>query len=208
MEGDIEFWVKFLGGVMVTINGIVGWFVIKAKNSVNREDQFRDDILQELGNLREENREIKAKYEASLSQIAELKLQFAMLEKEWTLKIEMFESAHNDLPVPMWLKDEKGKMLSLNGAYEQTFLLPRGFSKDDYIGKYDSDVWPADTAVSWEANDLYVYTTGETWNGTEVVPDKDDNPIVWRITKFVRKANGIKLGIGGIAVPKLEEEEK
>lgn len=201
-------WLEDSSGVLAALFGLLstvfGLFYIKEKNATNKEAVFRDDILKEIQFLREENNALKEKYEESIRQMSELKLQFAILEQEWKLKIQMFESAHNDLPIPMWLKDENGKILSINGAYERIFLNPRGYEKNDYV--YDSDVWPAEIAEQFGKHDKQVLRDKTTWVGYEKVPDKNDVIHEWMIIKFVRYANGIVLGIGGIAVPKMKED--
>lgn len=116
-------------------------------------------------------------------------------------KVELLESAHQDLPLPMWLKDSNGIMMALNSEYEETFLIPNGKSKDDYIGKTDFDVWDKTTATIFNNHDKMVFRTGKKFDGVEEVPDINGDKHKWRIIKYVRYSGRTKIGIAGIALP-------
>lgn len=168
------------------------------------EDQFRDDIIAELNTLRNEVKYWTEKYYSLADEYSKLSSDMKLLERDLTMKIALFESAHSDLPLPMWLKDPDGKMLSLNDAYEFEFLKPFGLTKDDYIGKYDTDVWPKEISEEYYENDRKVYLTGETWEGVEMVARPDSGIVEeWQIVKYLRQSSGVKIGIGGIAIKML-----
>lgn len=199
MDLFLKYLFEILLGVIAIINGVAGYFVVKAKNQVNKEDAFRDDILRELQSIREENKQLRKDYEKLLKEHNDLKLQFALVEKEWRTKIELFESAHKDLPVPMWLKDREGVMLSLNDSYESVFLRPRGYTRDDYVGNHDTAVWEEQTAKIFSANDRHVLRRGVTWRGIERLEMADGTYKDWHIVKYVRYIDGYPIGIGGFA---------
>lgn len=143
-------------------------------------------IIEDNKRLRKENEEIST-----------LKTEVGQLQNAVTL----MESAHQDLPVPMWLKDANGKMLALNPSYEEIFLIPRGYVRKDYVGHFDEDVWPKDVANSFTANDRKVFRTGIVYNGFEMVPDAHGVLRKWQVIKYVRYSGRVKIGIGGIAIP-------
>ncbi|GIV82560.1 MAG: hypothetical protein KatS3mg051_1914 [Anaerolineae bacterium] len=116
-------------------------------------------------------------------------------------QVLMLESAHQDLPLPMWLKDRDGRMLALNTEYEREFLIPRGYTRDDYIGQYDSAVWPEGIANIFADNDRYVVRTGDVLHTIEPVPDAEGVPRDWIIIKYPRRVSGVVVGVGGIAIP-------
>lgn len=205
MEENLGFWVKLIGSFITLIGLYLTYVVSRSKAHADKENNFRDDILAELSNIRAENSALREKIELLSKENNELNTKIKILEHEWQIKVQLFESAHNDLPLPMWLKDKDGKMLSLNPMYEQIFLIPRGFSREDYVNNYDSDVWPSDVAEAFGRHDKHVYETGKTWVGIEEVPDKEDRLINWRIIKYIRYAQGVRLGIAGIAIPIQEE---
>jgi len=132
-----------------------------------------------------------------LRQLRLLKSQVKVLQE----KVTMLESSHQDAPIPIWLKDKFGIMLALNPAYEKTFLFPIGKTRDDYLHRSDYDIWPDDIAAEYIKNDKMVQRTMDVWIGYENVIDQQGNKVQWRIIKYPRTANGVLIGIAGIAVP-------
>lgn len=115
-------------------------------------------------------------------------------------RLIIMESAHQDAPIPMWLKDTSGKMLSVNPAYEQEFLVPMGFTKDDYIGHTDSEVWGTEIGAEYALNDAVVAATKEMWLGTETVATPKGK-FQYAIMKYPRMENNFLIGVAGIAIP-------
>ena len=76
-----------------------------AANQVN--NSFRDDLMAELKIQREENKELRDKVEQLVRENSEIKANFKALESQLQMRIALFESAHTDLPLPMWLKDPR-----------------------------------------------------------------------------------------------------
>lgn len=116
-------------------------------------------------------------------------------------KLLLLESATNDLPIPMWLKDLDGTMLSLNKAYEWLFLLPNNLRAEDYIGKHDSDVWPEEVAEEFGKNDRTVISNKSVEKFYETVSIDGENK-EFLIIKFPRKVGNTIVGIAGIAIDK------
>lgn len=116
-------------------------------------------------------------------------------------KVTLLESAHQSAPIPMWLKDSFGIMLALNESYEQLFLKPRNYTRDDYLYKGDEAVWPEDLVTEFRRNDLMVARTGEVWKGFETIVDHQGKLTQWQIIKYPRKVDNITIGIAGIAIP-------
>ncbi len=201
-EPESQFLKYVIPAAAAIIGSLLTYFSTKKKVAHDVEDRFRDDVLREVAELRKRNDDLTSKNEILVREIAKLKTELKLIEREWSIKIALFESAHSDLPLPMWLKDEKGKMLALNDAYERQFLRPFGLSKSDYLNHYDSDVWPQEIAEQFLKHDTKVLESGQVWEGVELVPDPDDERILqkWQIVKYLRTSAGIKIGIGGIAV--------
>ena len=132
-----------------------------------------------------------------LRQLTQLKAQVNVLQQ----KVTMLESSHQDAPIPIWLKDQFGIMLALNPAYEKTFLLPIGKTRDDYLHRSDYDIWPDEVAAEYIKNDKMVQRTMDIWIGYENIIDHQGNKVKWKIIKYPRTANGVLIGIAGIAVP-------
>lgn len=55
-------------------------------------------------------------------------------------KIILLEAANHEIPIPMWLKDEKGVLLAVNNAYEDMILTPNMITTDYAIGKVDEEL--------------------------------------------------------------------
>lgn len=150
--------------------------------------------------------------ESLLKRIAKLELDVVQLREESTLlrlenqelktRLAIMESAHQDAPIPMWLKDTAGVMLALNSAYEREFLRPLGKKQSDYVGKTDLEVWGPDIAREYGANDGEVQATRKMWLGTETVPQKDGTVAKYAIMKYPRMEGSYLIGIAGIAIPK------
>lgn len=126
------------------------------------------------------------------TELQSLRLELADLRS----KVILMESAHSDAPLPMWLKDINGRMLSVNKAYEESVLIPMGKTATDYIGKTDFDIWPKEIAAVFKKNDIEAIETGRA-----VWAIEEGNGQKYQVIKYIRYAGNIKLGIAGIAIP-------
>lgn len=199
MELFIEIGKFVLTGILS--GGLVGAIVSWRKS---KRDDFdiliktwkldNDRLREEMDKLREQFKEI----EKSLD-----------LEKEKSNhlqnKIILLESAHHDLPFPMWLKDENGVMLSINPAYEKKFLIPMGLEAKDYLFKKDEDVWGAAIAKEYGRHD-YVAKVKGLFIGNETISLKgSDISEEWHVVKYARYLGGVLIGIAGIAIPVIKK---
>lgn len=212
-------WVEIIGGLVTVIVAVISSLGVVYKvskgstldekrlqldnstNKLNAEASMRADLRQQLQDLRNEFNNLRDKYDLILKENGELRAELSSIRATMSLKISMFETARQNIPIPIWLKDTNGVMLSLNPAYEEIFLLPRNLTKEDYIGNTDYDVWPKKIADVFSENDRLVYTTGKTWQGTELISDKNGNTHPWHIMKYVRYSGDTKIGVEGIAFP-------
>ena len=155
---------------------------------------------------KDENTRLRADVDKQSKEIDKLKK--ALLEEKHESNILLsrlstLESSHLSLPIPQWLKDTNGIMISVNDAYEKEFLLPFGKTKADYLGKTDFDVWPEEVAEAFVSNDRLVYHSKGFWVGVEPIRhENEDLTRYWQIMKYVRRDNGIIVGIGGLAMPR------
>lgn len=116
-------------------------------------------------------------------------------------QLENMKKAYPDLPIPLWLKDRSGVMLSLNDAYEKAFLIPQGKHRGDYIMQTDKDIWPKEIAELFKKNDLKAIERGRSIRIVfEEVP-KMDILKNWQFLKYPYFIDGTLIGIGGIAIP-------
>lgn len=175
-------WGQILLAILLPILGGFGQYLLGRR----KEQRIDFDLI--VKRLDIENNECKETNQLLIKKVA-------MLEN----KVLLLESAHQSLPVPMWLKSMDGTMLALNPAYERVFLKPNKLTTIDYIGKKDHEVWPEEIADAFRSHDMKVQTSGKTLETTELVPI-DGVMTKWHIIKYIRFSDGIPIGIGGMAV--------
>lgn len=121
---------------------------------------------------------------------------------EMQITLLYIKSAHYSSPFASWVKNRNGIMMTVNEAYEETFLKPRGLTKFQYLGYKDNAVWPDNLAEEYAKNDAYVMEQQVEWRGHETVMLKSKK-VQWRISKWpIFDDTGRKVvGIAGMAFP-------
>lgn len=128
--------------------------------------------------------------------------------QELRYKLQIFESSHADIPLPMWLKDTDGTMLFLNKQYEDTFLIPRGYEANDYVGHKDDAVWGDEIAVAFQLNDRKVIRSKKPVRTIEPLIDEEGDTYYCEILKYPRSASGRVIGISGIVLKTAKTKEE
>lgn len=115
----------------------------------------------------------------------------------------ILSSSHDSSPLPQWVKDDEGRVLAVNRAYERLFLIPRGYKISDYLHHTDAAVWPPEVAEEFTLNDHEVWRRREVMDLEERIEMPDKSLQKMRIIKYPRYAAGIEqpIGIAGIAIP-------
>ena len=172
-----------------------------AKERVN-QDEFQAIVEQwqsDNERLRDENENYRKVEKDLYKKLSSLEKQIQNLQT----KLLLMESAHQHLPIPSWLKDTDGKMLSVNKAYETNFLIPNGFTKFDYMGKTDVEIWGEKIASEYKETDENALKCDQKyWFGHQpIIVGKSDETTKWKVLKYVRYVNDVAIGIGGIAIP-------
>lgn len=103
---------------------------------------------------------------------------------------------------PTWSKDRQGRMVWLSPSYEQAF----GIRAVDYVGRFDSDVWDAETAAQFQKHDREVVDRGVAVQFIEMVPESVDDPSKGKRPWFVEKMpwfdeTGSIKGVAGYCMP-------
>lgn len=94
------------------------------------------------------------------------------------------------------LKDVEGRYLLINSRFEELFQM----SRDEIVGKTDSDVFPDHVADQIRANDREVLRRGKAAEFEEWVPRPNGEARAFISVKFpLRSPEGIIHSIGGIA---------
>lgn len=178
--------------------GLIGTFLtFKLNNRKQKASEFqmllkeRKDITEALTNrmdsMEVELRRLREKEAEQAKEISSLRNQ-----------LMLFESSHIDIPLPMWLKDNKGKMVFFNEYYEDMFLISRGYTRNDYLGNDDFSVWSEEIAKAFISNDEEVIRTKKHIRKIEKLEDKNGEPYYAEILKYPRKFNRDVIGISGI----------
>lgn len=178
-------------GLMQLALAVISGGLIQAFLSflIRKRETNRGDFAQIVNTWKEDNLRLREENELLRRTLNDHESKIRALQYQVT----MLESAHQDLPVPMWLKDLEGNMLSLNKEYEKVFLEPLGKTIDDYIGRKDVDIWPKEVAEKFRNNDEAVLREQGPIHFT-------DENIGYKIIKFPRYASGAIVGIAGIAI--------
>jgi len=109
---------------------------------------------------------------------------------------ERFRTFMDNSPAIAWAKDEEGRHIYLNRAYEQRFHV----RLEDWRGKTDFELWPPEIARAFRQSDLAVLAAGHTLDMVEKATDPDGTYSWWWIFKFpFRDASGQRY-VGGVGI--------
>jgi PAS domain S-box-containing protein len=101
----------------------------------------------------------------------------------------------DNAPAVIFLKDNQGRYITLNRRYIELFHV----NPDDFVGKTDAELFPAEVAAKFRVNDELVRKAAKPLTFEEVAPH-DDGPHTYIAVKFpVKDAQGSVVAIGGVA---------
>lgn len=156
--------------------------VDKYKELLDKTELRLNTIEEEMEILRKENSDQK-------EEISKLRTQ-----------LMIFEGSHLDLPLPMWMKDVNGEMIFLNDHYEEEFLIPRGYSTVDYVGKNDYSVWPDAIAKAFVSHDKETIKRRQSRRYIEILEDSKGEKVFAEVLKYPRMLDNRIIGISGIVL--------
>lgn len=159
----------------------------------------RNEFTALVETYKQDNERLRAREEALEERLDKVEKEL----QDCRVKLQLMESAHYDLPIPAWLKDTKGVMLSVNRPYEEMFIEPAGKSMHDYIGKDDIEFWGSELGEEYRKNDMMAFRSGKSVVVEETVQIGNVR-LKWMILKYVRWAGNTKIGIAGIAFREVE----
>lgn len=108
---------------------------------------------------------------------------------------DRFESFMRNLPGIVFMKDAQGRMVYVDGAFEDRFMV----SARDWMGKTDPQIWPADTARRLMDNDRLVRLGNTVVQAVETIPHQDGDHH-WLVSKFpIRTPDGSTM-LGGVGI--------
>ncbi|MHB8901451.1 MAG: response regulator, partial [Thermoguttaceae bacterium] len=98
-------------------------------------------------------------------------------------------------PSLVFLKDESGRYVYLNGTYERKFV-----RSQDWYGKTDLDFWPEESARLFRADDAEVLQSGQMKQFVEDSRDVEGNRHCWLCYKFPLSDSRNERYVGGIGI--------
>lgn len=185
------------GGFVAFLNWILNLRKDKREGMGAVISLWKDDNAR----LREEMTLLKSEFENLRSSSQKREKENGDIIQGLRIKVNMLESAHLNLPIPQWLKDKNGTMLSINSAYEELF----GKTVSQYVGNTDYDVWPKKIADQFKKNDTVVKRTRKHIQTQEMI-EVDEHVQIWEVLKYPRYEGSTFIGIGGIAFKLVEGE--
>lgn len=208
LKGTIE-WLKHNGKWILSsaITLIVAFFgfTVNWKNSDNDFTTIKADNFQKLYNQQESqiNRlelkldKISQENEVLQTQVNELQISQIKNNQNQLL----FANSIDNLPFPYWVKSKEGRMILLNKAFEDRYLISKGLTRLDYIDKTDYDVWSAKEALSFRQADLNVMRKKIPIANVEII-EINGKRVRLEVLKFPIFFNKEVIGVGGIVYPK------
>ncbi len=119
------------------------------------------------------------------------RLEDALRESE-----ERFRTFMDHSPANAWMKDEDGRYVYANRGCAGL----AGRQPADLTGKTDAELWPAEMAAEYRANDLAVLAGGKPVELTEPAARPDGSVGHWQSLKFPFVDTAGRRYVGGIAV--------
>lgn len=116
--------------------------------------------------------------------------------------LQMYESSHSNLPLPMFTKDIRGRMLAVNDRFEDIWLKPKGMTKGDFVGTTDEDHW-GKYAKQYAHHDALVVTQKKPLYFTEYYAE-DGVGYRGKLIKYPRSIGGHVIGVAAIIIEFVE----
>jgi PAS domain-containing protein len=187
--------------------GLASFLTFRLNLKKQRLTEFQE-LIAEYKIMRNDMQQRILEIESELSRVKEVESR--QREEIITLRnqLNLFESSHIDIPLPMWMKDTEGKMLFLNSQYEDTFLIPRGYNMSDYIGYKDHAVWSKQIADEFVKNDAKVIRTKKPNKTIELLESVTGEAYWAEVLKYPRTINNKVIGISGIILRTSSSKDK
>ena len=125
------------------------------------------------------------------------------MEKELHRAEERFRLFMTHSPTIAWVKDDEGRHEYLSKTFEERF----GVSLEQWRGKTDAEVWPAEVARQFRTNDLAVLRTGKAQVFMEETRNPDGAVCHWLNSKFSFRDGSGKRFVAGIGLDVTESRK-
>jgi len=192
-----------INGITVLLSGLAGVLTWVTSNFVSKRQSKRDDFkaISDAYAIEFERQNKKLiDLEARIQACADNEAEQASKIRNLQLTIKSISIQGLQLPIPMWMKDELGTMISLNDDYEKSFLLPLGKSREDYIGKTDIEFWGKEIGEIYSRNDQVVIQSKKPMVTVEPINTAVGIDKVYVIKYPYLISEQYVVGLGGIAI--------
>jgi signal transduction histidine kinase len=123
-------------------------------------------------------------------------------EEDLKQKVDRFHAFVENMPGFAWIKDRDGRYVYMTESCARVTLFP-----DDWLGRTDDELFRADMAVVYRANDLKVITSGKSVQIIESYLLNDSQRFVM-VSKFpIFDQSGNVAWVGGTSVEIIERLE-
>lgn len=109
---------------------------------------------------------------------------------------ERFAAFMDNSPAVAWMKDSQGRHVFINRKFEEVFRI----SKNQLLGKKDSEIFPKESVDEFRANDERVLSSGIMIETEEHAPTPDGVMRQWRVFKFPFQDANRQMFVGGMAM--------
>jgi len=172
------------------------------KTDVDATDRLVSHWEKMLAPLRERVTFLEAALEQEREDNADYRAEVSSLRN----KLMIFEGSQLDLPLPMWLKNRKGRMIWMNKQAQELVLEPLGLDIEDYLGKTDVDFWEGEFAKQFAKTDNKVIRTKKPLEVIHSFLDVNREEIKAMVLKYPRMQNNDVIGVGGLIKYIIDDE--
>ncbi len=116
----------------------------------------------------------------------------------------LFKTFISDCSTPCFVKDEQGRYVFINSAFEKHF----GIDRTSFIGKTDSAWLPAEVAKKTRAQEVEIFKSQVTSSAKEVLPNAQGVDRHWMVHQFPIIDSLGRCLLGGIAFDITVEQQK
>jgi diguanylate cyclase (GGDEF)-like protein len=129
--------------------------------------------------------------------------QSSLIERELRASQDLFHAFMDNAPFLAFMRDAQGTMIYYNQAYANRFHVDR----EEWVGKSNEDLWPADVVANLRANDAAVMREWKTTVVEEQLDPAHGPPGHWRSYKFpFRDSTGCEF-VAGFSVDATADKE-
>jgi diguanylate cyclase (GGDEF)-like protein/PAS domain S-box-containing protein len=147
--------------------------------------------------LRVQRRELEAALEAKEAALAEK----VVIEQGLKESEALFRTFMNLSPFASYIKDVDGRMVYYNENLAKRF----GVTQEEWLGRTDAEIWPAELAATFRRNDLIAFQSGGTTEVVDHTRVADGSIVCWRSIKFPYRDSKGDMLLAGISVDITEE---